>query len=189
VTEFIEKKLFLKVNKDKTKILQACEKSQFLGFGFTQKVSRRKKEEYPTQKFFAIVHEKKRAKFVKNIKLILDRRAPGGIAKVKERLKVFIRGWCNYFRGAIPSSWMQEADSLIRRRIRQLLWKQWKKPENRYKEILKRVGWKTPSLEEYAYGSNRYWRMSRTPLINKALSKFTPEEEGWFCIEKVEGQL
>ena len=72
VTEFIEKKLFLKVNKDKTKILQACEESQFLGFGLTQKISRRKKEEYPTQKFFAIVYEKKRTKFLKNIKVILD---------------------------------------------------------------------------------------------------------------------
>ena len=189
VTEFVEKKLFLKVNKDKTKILQACEKSQFLGFGFTQRVNQRKKKERPTQKFFAIVHEKKRAKFLKNIKLILDRRAPGGIAKVKEDLKVFIRGWCNYFKGAIPTSWMRKSDELIRRRIRQLLWKQWKKPENRYKEILKRVGAKTPSIGEYAYSSNRYWRMSRTPLVNKALSKSTLEVEGWFCMEMVEGQL
>ncbi len=189
VTEFVEKKLFLKVNKDKTKILHACEKSQFLGFGFTQRVSLRKKKERPTQKFFAIVHEKKRVKFLKNIKLILDRRALGGIAKVKERLKVFIRGWCNYFRGTIPSSWRQEADSLIRRRIRQLLWKQWKKPENRYREILKRVGRKTPPIKEYAYSSNRYWRMSMTQLINKALSNSTLEAEGWICIGMVEGQL
>ena len=189
VTEFVEKKLFLKVNKDKTKILQACEKSQFLGFGFTKKVNQRKKKERPSQKYFAIVHEKKRAKFLKNIKLILDRKAPCGIAKVKERLKVFIRGWCNYFRGAIPSSWMQEADSLIRRRIRQLLWKQWKKPENRYKEFAIRLGWRTPSIKEYAYGSNRYWRMANTPQIKKALSNYTLEEEGWYCIEMVEGQL
>ena len=53
VTKFIEKKLFLKVNTDKTKILQASEKCQFLGFGFTQKVAKWKKKLYPTQKFFA----------------------------------------------------------------------------------------------------------------------------------------
>ena len=189
VTEFIEKKLFLKVNKDKTKILQACEESQFLGFGFTQKVSRRKKEEHPTQKFFAIVHEKKRTKFLKNIKVILDRKAPGGISKVKEKLKVYIRGWGNYFKGAIPSSWMQKTDSLIRRRVRQLLWKQWKKPQKRYTEIRKRIGWKTPPIGEYAYSSNRYWRMSHTPLIHKALSNLRLEDEGWFCLEMVEGQF
>lgn len=98
VTKFVEEKLFLKVNKDKTKILHACEKSQFLGFGFTTKVSQKKKELRPTQKYFAIVHEKKRLKFSKNIKEILDRRAKGGIKVVKERLKVFIRGWVNYFK-------------------------------------------------------------------------------------------
>ena len=189
VTEFVEKKLFLKVNKDKTKILQACEKSQFLGFGFTQRVTKRKKMDHPTQKFFAIVHEKKRAKFLKSIKLILDRRAPGGIAKVKEDLKVFIRGWCNYFKGAIPSTWMKETDALIRRRIRQMLWKQWKKPENRYREFLKRYGRKTPPREEYAYGSQRYWLMSKTAVIHKVLSKYVLEEEGWVCIESVEGQF
>ncbi len=189
VTEFVEKKLFLKVNKDKTKILHACEKSQFLGFGFTQRVSQRKKKERPSQKYFATVHEKKRAKFLKNIKLILDRKAPGGIAKVKEDLKVFIRGWCNYFKGAIPSAWMKETDALIRRRIRQMLWKQWKKPENRYKEFLKRYGRKNPSREEYAYGSQRYWLMSKTAVSHKVLSKYVLEEEGWVCIESVEGQL
>ena len=83
VTKYVEKKLFLKVNKDKTKILHAWEKSQFLGFGFTKRVSQRKKKECPTQKYFAIVHEKKRIKFSKNIKEILDRKAIGGIQKVK----------------------------------------------------------------------------------------------------------
>ena len=41
VTNFVEKKLFLKVNKDKTKILHASEKSQFLGFGFTTRVNQK----------------------------------------------------------------------------------------------------------------------------------------------------
>ena len=84
---------------------------------------------------------------------------------------------------------MRETDALIRRRTRQLLWKQWKKPEKRYTEIRKRIGWKTPPIGEYAYSSNRYWRMSNTPQINKALSNYTLEEEGWYSIEMVEGQL
>ncbi len=187
VTKFVEEKLFLKVNKDKTKILHACEKSQFLGFGFTTKVSQKKKWLRPTQKYFAIVHEKKRLKFSKNIKEILDRRAKGGIKVVKERLKVFIRGWVNYFKGAIPINWATRTDEWIRRRIRQLLWKQWKKGSKRYEEIKKRCK-SAPLIGEYAYTSNRYWRMSRTPLINKALSKKTLLAEGWFSISLVEGQ-
>lgn len=131
VTNFLEKKLFLKVNKDKTKILHASEKSQFLGFGFTTRVNQKKRMQYPTQKYFAIVHEKKRTKFIKRIKLILDRRAPGGIEKVKSKLKEYVRGWFNYYAEGIPVKWREKANNLIRRRIRQLLWKQWKKPDNR----------------------------------------------------------
>ena len=135
VTNFLEKKLFLKVNKDKTKILHASEKSQFLGFGFTTRVNQKKRMQYPTQKYFAIVHEKKRTKFIKRIKLILDRRAPGGIEKVKSKLKEYVRGWYNYYAEGIPVKWREKANNLIRRRIRQLLWKQWKKPDNRLNSL------------------------------------------------------
>lgn len=185
VTKFVEKKLFLKVNKDKTKILHACEKSQFLGFGFTTKVSRKKRMQYPTQKYFAIVHEKKRTKFIKHIKMILDRRAPGGIEKVKRDLKIYVRGWYNYFAEGIPTTWKETANSLIRRRVRQLLWKQWKKPENRHKQLM-RIGSNIPPLGEFAYSSNRYWRISNTPLLNRVLCKNVLAKTGWFDLEAVE---
>lgn len=141
VTNFVEKKLFLKVNKDKTKILHASEKSQFLGFGFTTRVNQKKRMQYPTQKYFAIVHEKKRTKFIKRIKLILDRRASGGKSKLKE----YVRGWYNYYAEGIPVMWREKANSLIRRRIRQLLWKQLKKTDNRCKQLM-RIGTNNPPL-------------------------------------------
>lgn len=143
VTNFLEKKLFLKANKDKTKILHASEKSQFLGFGFTTRVNQKKRMQYPSQKYFAIVHEKKRTKFIKRIKLILDRRAPGGIEKVKSKLKEYVRGWYNYYAEGIPVKWREKANNLIRRRIRQLLWKQWKKTDNRRKQLM-RIGTNIP---------------------------------------------
>ena len=161
-TNFVEKKLFLKVNKDKTKILHACEKFQFLGFGFTTSISQKKRMQYPTQKCFAVVNSKKRAKFIEHIRMILDRRAPGGIVKVKEDLKVYVRVWYNYFAVGIPTKWRNEADKLIRRIIRQLLWKQWKKSDNRYKQLM-RIGTNIPPLCEFAYSSNSYWRMAKTP--------------------------
>ena len=79
-------------------------------------------------------------------------------------------------------------DGLIRRRIRQLLWKQRKKRCKRYEEIKRRMR-NAPSIEEYAYSSNRYWRLSKTPLMHKALSKENLLKEGWFSIEPVEGQI
>ena len=46
-----------------------------------------------------------------------------------------------------------------------------------------------PTIEEYAYSSNRYRRLSKTPVIHKALSKGNLLKEGWFSIELVEGQI
>lgn len=185
VTNFVEKKLFLKVNKDKTKILHASEKSQFLGFGFTTRVNQKKRMQYPTQKYFAIVHEKKRTKFIKRIKLILDRSAPGGIEKVKSKLKEYVRGWYNYYAEGIPVKWREKANNLIRRRIRQLLWKQWKKTDNRRKQLM-RIGTNIPPLGEFAYSSNSYWSTAKTPLLHRVLGKKSLVKLGWYDLEAVE---
>lgn len=183
VTEFIEKKLFLKVNKDKTKIVRASEESQFLGFAFTQRVSQKLKDAYPGTRYFPTVHKKKRVKFANSVKEILDRRAKGGIATVKRKLEMKIRGWSNYFYGAVPDSWMKETDAWIRRRVRQLLWKQWKKPGKRLEEFRKRAK-RVPLKSEYAYSSNRYWTMSRTPVIHRILSNKRLLSEGWATLEQ-----
>lgn len=181
VTSFIEKKLFLKVNTDKTKILHACEETQFLGFAFTTRVSAKRRKEHPTWKFFPIVHKKKRLKLVESLKTTLDRRAKGGIDVVKRRLLLKLRGWCNYFEGAIPRSWMEDTDAWIRRRVRQLLWKQWKKPSKRKEEYTKRVKY-VSIMDADGFSTNRYWNMARSQLLHRMLPNMVLAREGWVCI-------
>lgn len=181
VTSFIEKKLFLKVNTDKTKILHACEETQFLGFAFTTRVSAKRRKEHPTWKFFPIVHKKKRLKLVESLKTTLDRRAKGGIDVVKRRLLLKLRGWCNYFEGAIPRSWMEDTDAWIRRRVRQLLWKQWKKPSKRKEEYTKRVKY-VSITDADSFSTNRYWNMARSQLLHRMLPNMVLAREGWVCI-------
>ena len=181
VTSFIEKKLFLKVNTDKTKILHACEETQFLGFAFTTRVSAKRRKEHPTWKFFPIVHKKKRLKLVESLKSTLDRRAKGGIDVVKRRLLLKLRGWCNYFEGAIPRSWMEDTDAWIRRRVRQLLWKQWKKPSKRKEEYTKRVKY-VSITDADSFSTNRYWNMARSQLLHRMLPNMVLAREGWVCI-------
>lgn len=181
VTSFIEKKLFLKVNTDKTKILHACEETQFLGFAFTTRVSAKRRKEHPTWKFFPIVHKKKRLKLVESLKTTLDRRAKGGIDVVKRRLLLKLRGWCNYFEGAIPRSWMEDTDAWIRRRVRQLLWKQWKKPSKRKEEYTKRVKY-VSIMDADSFSTNRYWNMARSQLLHRMLPNMVLAREGWVCI-------
>ena len=87
LTKFIEGKLFLKVNKDKTKIIKASNEAQFLGFSFTSK---------------------KRLKLITILKELLNKKAPGGIMKLK------LRGRGNCFSSAIPITWMKSTDIWIR---------------------------------------------------------------------------
>lgn len=179
VKRFIEKKLLLQINETKTKILKVGNPEvQFLGFSFTSKVSQKKRNKFPQYKYFPVVHLKKRRKFERTVKQILDRRAIGGVEKVKKKLWLFIKGWVNYFKRAIPPGWMRETDEWIRRRIRQLLWKQWKKPRKRHEEFKRR--WKNaPDLGQGVYSSNRYWVIAASKQTHRALRNKTLWDEGW----------
>ena len=126
VTEFIEKKLFLKVNQTKTKIGPASSEMQFLGFGFTTEVEETKKNVDTDQTWSPIIHQKKLAKFKTAIKTATDRRDKGGLNAVCEKLKMKIRGWTNYFKEGLRSYITNPLDGWIRRRIRQMYWKNWK---------------------------------------------------------------
>lgn len=87
--------------------------------------------------------------------VVLDRRAPGGIKAIQEKLKRQLVGWAMYYGNAIPKAWQAEIDQWIRRRIRQLHWKQWKTPQNRQRQCARR--WRrAPSIGEFAYSTNSY---------------------------------
>ena len=182
VKDFLENKLFLKVNEQKTKIGIASEKSQFLGFAFTKRVSKQRKEKNPKATWFATVHRKKKDKFQVKVREILDRRAPGGIDAVKLKLERYLVGWAMYYGNAVPPTWTEQVDQWMRRRIRQIYWKQWKTPQNRYRQITNR--WrKAPNIDKFAYSVNSYWRMAKTPVIHKALGNTTLWAEGWMTLE------
>lgn len=193
VTEFIEKKLFLKINEEKTKICKAGREMQFLGFTFGRahlRTDYKMKVLSPDCTLYPVVTAKKCEKFKVAAKAILSRKAPGGIERTMRRYNRLIRGWHNYYKGALGSGWMRETSKLLRRRIRQLYWKQWKTPENRYLQA-KLLCRRPPSRdyrdkEGFAYGSSRYWRISKTKQIHKILGNKKLEKIGWLDLEKLE---
>ena len=184
VSNFIEKKLILKVNQEKTKTLRVGSPDvQFLGFSFTNSVTKKKKARFPDYKYFPVVHRKKRTKLKEKLRALTDRRAIGGIDAVKAKLRLALKGWSNYFKKAVPVWWRIKTDSWLHRRIRQLLWKQWKKPGKRQEELKKR--WKdAPEIGEFAYSSNRYWAIAKAYPIHQALSNQNLWNEGWYDLEK-----
>ena len=184
VKDFLENKLFLKVNEQKTKIGIASEKSQFLGFAFTKRVSRQRKERNPRATWFATVHQKKRDKFQAKVREILDRRAPGGIDAVKLKLERYLVGWFMYYGNAVPPKWIGQVDQWIRRRIRQIYWKQWKKISTKY-EALMRLG-VSPSLAwQHANTRKSYWRTAHSWILATTLTNGFLHRKGWVCLGDV----
>lgn len=183
ITKFIEEKLFLKVNREKTKIVKASSEAQFLGFSFTTKVSEKRRRRCPRPvKWFATVHQKKKVKLITVLRELLNKKAKGGIEKIKRDLMLKIQGWVNYFSSTIPVTWMREVDAWIRRKIRALLWKQWKTGQRRQQECAKRWA-KAPKLGDFAYSSNRIWHNVNTQVVCKSLSNQNLMKEGWCWLE------
>lgn len=99
----------------------------------------------------------------------LTRRSGGqAIEEVCQALNPLIRGWVNYFALAEAKAHMQQLDKWVRRRLRQIVWKQWKTPANRYRNLHQRG-----VTEEWAIRaagtSKGTWRLSASPPLHKAL--------------------
>ncbi len=123
VTRFLEKKLKLKVNQSKSKATKA-NKAKFLGFTFPNKTIRLTVESLED--------------FKHKIRKLTSRSWSVSEEQRTIELNRYIRGWMNYF--VLSKYWtpIAELDAWIRRRIRCCIWKQWKRPRTRVREMTKR---------------------------------------------------
>ena len=99
----------------------------------------------------------------------LTRRSQGkGWAEVRDNLRRAVVGWVNYYALADAGNHMERLDEWLRRRMRQMAWKQWKTPKNRYRQL------KARGVSDYwairAGGTSKgVWRLSKSPQLHKAL--------------------
>jgi group II intron reverse transcriptase/maturase len=120
ITPFIEKKLFLKVNREKT-VVSYIQGIKFLGYSF--RIAK-------GGKAALYVHPKSTAKLKAKIRELTARSNGWGYDYRKRRLRQFIIGWVAYFKLADMKTLLQKMDQWMRHRIRALIWKQWKKLRN-----------------------------------------------------------
>ncbi|WP_306010630.1 group II intron maturase-specific domain-containing protein, partial [Bacillus sp. MMSF_3328] len=85
------------------------------------------------------------------------------------KINQLIQGWGNYFKVGDIKSYAENIDKHIRRRLRACLWKQWKKIKTKYKN-LRKLGISRENARKSANTRKGYWRNSRNPVINAALS-------------------
>ena len=169
LTPFIEKKLFLKVNREKTKVAYVG-KVKFLGYAFyinkDKDVGMR-------------VHPKSVAKMKAKVHQITSRSNGMGYEQRKIKLKQFITGWVNYFKLADMRNLLKKTDQWLRRRIRMVIWKQWKRVRTRF-TLLKKLGIVDWVAWEGANIRKGYWRAARNPIIAKAISAQRLKKAGYF---------
>ena len=159
ITKFIEKKLGLKVNAEKSKVARPNE-IKYLGFSF-----------YYTKT--GIIkpkpHLKSVQKFKRKLKQLTKRSWSISLKVRITKLNQVIRGWINYFRIADMKWDMKSIGSHLNRRIRCIIWKQWKTCDNRIK-CLKKLGVYENNARRCAYSRKSYWFMSTKISICYAIS-------------------
>ncbi|ACB83741.1 group II intron reverse transcriptase/maturase [Natranaerobius thermophilus] len=157
ILPFIENKLFLKVNKDKT-VVAYVGKVRFLGFGFYRHKGKARLR----------VHLKSVTKMRTRIKELTSRSYGISNEARAKKLSRYIMGWVNYFKPADMKNLLINTDSWMRRRIRMIYWKQWKKVRTKFK-MLKFFGANKYKAWEYANTRKGYWRISNSPVLSKSL--------------------
>ena len=159
ITRFIEKKLGLKVNVEKSKVARPNQ-IKYLGFGF-----------YYTKT--GIIkpkpHLKSIQKFKKKLKQLTKRSWSISLDERIIKLNQVIRGWINYFRISDMKMKMASVGEHLRRRIRCIIWKQWKTCKHRYECLLK-LGISKDKAKRTAYSRASYWHNSMSIVIHVAIS-------------------
>lgn len=167
IVPFIEKKLFLKVNREKTVVAYAG-KIKFLGYGF-----------YKGKKGFALrVHAKTKAKMEAKVRELTSRRRVNDYEEWKADLKRYVVGWVNYYKLADMGVYLQSIDEWMRRRIRMVFWKKWKRVRTRWRNLLSlKISNRNAGI--LANSRKGYWRIASSPILQAALSNQRLEKAGF----------
>ena len=158
VTRFIEGKLHLKVNRDKT-IVSYVKGVKYLGYSFYVMKG----------KCQLTVHPKAKAKMKVRLKELTSRSNGWGYAERKRKLEEYIKGWVGYYCLANMKRFLVETDEWLRRRLRMCIWKSWKRVKTRIANLVK-CG--IDKYQAYMWGNSRlgYWRIAGSYILCRAIT-------------------
>lgn len=156
--KFLEGKLKLKVNRRKSQVGSPL-RLKFLGFSLC-KIGK---------KTSIRPHGKSIKRFKDKIRELTSRNQAKTVENILKRLKVYTTGWLGYYSIANMDSLMKRCNRWIRRRIRQIYWKQWKRVSARYAN-LKRLGINKYKAWEWANSRKGYWRIADSFILSRSLT-------------------
>ena len=161
-TKYLEETLKLTVNREKSRTVSvfAIRNFKFLGFALGRNGSG----------IYIRVHPKSWKKFKSKLKALSSRRSAQSIKPSLERIKVYARGWLNYYGIASMKNNIEDINKWLYHRIRMCIWKQWKKSRTKVRNLIK-MG--VPENLAYQAGNSRrgYWFTTHTLAVNMAMTK------------------
>jgi RNA-directed DNA polymerase len=158
VTDYMETKLKLKVNRTKSKVSRPNE-STLLGFSF-----------YRSEKGWEIrIAPKSTIRIKEKMKGLTKRKDPAPAKEKIKKMEGVIRGWVTYFAIAKAKSKMQELDEFVRTRLRMGIWKQWKRPYRRRRNLQK-LGINPGKAYEWSNSRKGPCRLAHSPILCRALN-------------------
>ncbi|WP_427110750.1 group II intron reverse transcriptase/maturase [Lysinibacillus xylanilyticus] len=165
VQRFVEGTLRLKVNESKSAVDRPWNR-KFLGFSFSH---------HKEPKVRVAKTSLQRMK--KKIREITSRKMPFPMEYRIKKLNQYLIGWCGYFALADTPSVFSRLDSWVKRRLRMCLWKNWKKPRTKVRNLIRL---KVPYGKAYEWGSTRkgFWRISKSPILHRTLGNSYWESQG-----------
>ena len=161
-TKYLEETWKLKVNREKSRTVSvfAIRNFKYLGFCFGKNA----------KGIYIRVHAKSWKKTKDKLRLLTSRSRCGSIVKTLEKIKVYMRGWLNYYGMADMKNNIEDLNGWLYRRIRMCIWKQWKQPRTRVRKLVG-LGVNSHYAATIAYDRKGYWFNAGNKAVNWALSR------------------
>src|ERR1017187_7799159 len=155
ITGFITRRLMLRVNEQKSAVARPVDR-KFLGFSFTG-------AKEPKRRIAA----KALLRFKRKVRELTGRTRGIGIEQMTKELSSYLRGWKGYFGFCETPTVLESLDQWIRRRLRSMIWKQWKRGKVRFRKLCDR-GVSRNLAATTAGNTHRPWHIANSPAMSHA---------------------
>ena len=167
IVSYIERTLFLKVNRDKSEVATVKD-IKFLGYTFYQLKGEGRLR----------IHPKSVTKMKARIKQLTSRSNGWGNERRKEALSQYIKGWVQYFKLADMRKLLEKTDEWYRRRLRMVIWKQWKRIKTKVANLLK-LGINKYKAYEWANTRKGYWHIANSFILSCTITNDRLRKAGY----------
>lgn len=168
---YLENKLRLKLNTQKSKVVSVVAQKHFKFLGFALGKN--------GNGVYIRVHRQSLAKAKRKLKGLTSRSQGRTARQVMEKVKIYIRGWNGHFYVADMKRILQNWNEWLRRRMRMYIWKQWKKPRTKVQN-LRKLG--VAEWQAYQWGNTRrgYWRIAGSPILQRSITNERLVQAGYY---------